>query len=242
MTFDRPHVGDRNQGAVRVRLGVSPRCRPAGRIGSVCAMIQWLSRLPELPILLLTAALGVVMMLDTIPLVGILVPADVAILVATAGRSLTAGFAVATSVVLGCLIGWSASFFFGRWFGTSLRTSRIGTRIGSERWMAAERLLTSGGIRVLMAAPFLPVVNTLVPLAAGCLRISYRRFLPAVATGSILWTGLYITLGLLGNTLRGIIDSETTVTLTTTGIGLVLGWLAVRNARNRLAIKLSVEQ
>jgi membrane protein DedA with SNARE-associated domain len=206
------------------------------------AMIQWLSGLPDLPILLLTAVVGGVMMLDTIPLVGILVPADVAILVATAGRSPAAGFALAAGVVLGCLAGWSASFFLGRHFGTSLRASRIGVRIGSERWTAAERLLTSGGIRVLMAAPFLPVVNTLVPLAAGCLQISYRRFLPAVAVGSVLWTGLYIALGLLGNALRGIIPNETAVTLTTTGIGLALAWLAVRRARTQLPFKVSVEQ
>lgn len=208
---------------------------------SVIVMIQ-LGGLADLPILLLTALVGVMMLLDTIPLLGILIPADVAVLVATAGRSPSAGFAVAASVVLGYLAGWSMSFFLGRWFGTSLRRSRLGTQIGSERWTAAERLLTSGGVRVLMAAPFLPVVNTLVPLAAGCLQISYRRFLPAVATGSILWTGLYIALGLLGNTLRGIIPNETAVTLTTTGIGLVLGWLAVQRARTRLPFKASAEQ
>lgn len=210
-------------------------------VGSVQIMIQWVSALADLPVVLLTPILGAVMMLDSIPVVGILVPADVALLVATAGRSPAASAAAALGVILGCLAGWSLSFLVGWHFGERLRRGPLGEWIGSERWMAAERTLDAGGIKILMAAPFLPVLNTLVPIAAGGLRISYRRFLPSIAIGSVLWTGLYTAVGLLGGALAQVLDDGPLTTLMTAAVGLGLGWIAIRSARRHVRLAPAIE-
>jgi membrane-associated protein len=122
---------------------------------------------------LLGLALGLVMLLDAVPLLGILIPADVAILT-TAG--LADPFTTLGWIVLGCLAGWSLSFMAGRFLGDRLRAGRIGAWIGEQRFAAADRVVREGGGRILITAPFLPFVNTLIPLAAGGLRMPYGRF------------------------------------------------------------------
>lgn len=190
-----------------------------------------MSSLASAPLAVLAAGLWVVILLDSVPLLGILIPADVAVLAATSGRSPLGGTAVVLGVVAGYVTGWSASFLLGRYFGDRVRTGRFGRWIGAGRWSRAEELLAAGGWRILFAAPFLPVVNTLVPLVAGGLRISYRRFLPMIAAGSTLWATLYVTLGLCANTVHGLIDGDTLAAVATVLIGSVLGTTAVRSAR-----------
>ena len=114
------------------------------------------------------------------------------------------------------------------------RASRFGQWIGESRWDTGERMLSLRGGRMLVAAPFLPIVNTLVPLVAGGLRMPYRRFVPAVAAGSTLWTGLYVTLGLIAGLISHAVPGGTTTTLITVGVGLVLSWGMFRSTRRRL--------
>ena len=180
---DQGPVGDRTRCA-RGRADIAYR-----------GMTDRLAQVGELPTALLMGALGVVMLADAVPLLGVLVPGDVAILAAVGvGRPAT-GLATVAAVVAGCLAGWSLSFLAGRRYGDRLRHSRVGGWIGESRWAAAEVILRRGGGRMVLVAPFLPVFNALLPLAAGGLRMSYRRFAACAALGAAAWAGLYVALG-----------------------------------------------
>jgi membrane protein DedA with SNARE-associated domain len=199
-------------------------------------MTDWLGWVAELPTVVFTVALSVIMVLDAIPLVGILVPSDVVVLTALGARGPLGGGSVFLSIMLGCLAGWSLTFLAGRHLGDRMRGSRVGRWIGESRWAAAERALRLEGTRMVMVAPFLPVLNTLVPLAAGGLRMSYRRFLGSATVGALLWGGLYVGLGLVGQAVGGVLGGTTTTMAVTIAIGLGFGWVALFGARRRLAV------
>jgi membrane protein DedA with SNARE-associated domain len=197
-------------------------------------MMQWLAQLGELPAVLLNAVLGVVVMLDTIPLVGLLIPADVAVLAAVGAQEPIGGWGVMLAVVFGCLTGWSMTFAAGRFFGGRIRRSRFGSWIGESRWATAERMVARGGGRMLVASPFLPVLNTLMPLAAGGLRMSYRRFVLAAALGATLWGAVYVSLGTVARVVTDLLPGDSYVTVGTVVLGTVIGSVAMLGMRRRL--------
>jgi membrane protein DedA with SNARE-associated domain len=197
-------------------------------------MTEWLEPLHSLPVALLGLALALVMLLDSIPLLGILIPADVAILT-TAGAA--DPFSSLGWIIAGCLAGWSLSFLVGWTFGQRLRRGRFGRWIGESRWETADRVVRAGGARILVTAPFLPFLNTLVPLAAGGLRMPYLRFLRSAALGSALWGGLYVGLGVLAQQLSGLLPSGDLTTVATIAFGLTFGWVALFTTRRVVTVR-----
>ncbi|MGC5033310.1 DedA family protein [Micromonospora sp. DT229] len=197
-------------------------------------MVDELARVGELPIAGLMALLGVVMLFDAVPLFGVLVPGDVAVLAAVAVGTPSTGLATFVAVVTGCLVGWSLTFLVGRRWGEWLRHSRFGAWVGEPRWVAAERILRRNGGRLVLVAPFLPVFNALLPLAAGGLRMSYPRFLGFAALGAGAWAGLYLAVGTASRSLVGLLPSGTSPLLVTMVGGLVLAAVVLLGTRRRL--------
>ncbi|MFG2061226.1 DedA family protein [Micromonospora sp. NPDC048871] len=197
-------------------------------------MADELAQVGELPIAGLMALLGVVMLFDAVPLFGVLVPGDVAVLAAVAVGTPGTGLATFVAVVTGCLVGWSMTFLVGRHWGERLRHSRFGAWVGEPRWVAAERILRRNGGRLVLVAPFLPVFNALLPLAAGGLRMSYPRFLGFAALGAGAWAGLYLAVGTASRSLAGLLPSGTSPLLVTMVGGLVLAAVVLLGTRRRL--------
>ncbi|OKI75052.1 DedA family protein [Micromonospora sp. CB01531] len=197
-------------------------------------MTDLLAQVGELPTTLLMGMLGMVMLADAVPLIGVLVPGDAAVLAAVgAGRPAT-GLATVAAVVAGCLAGWSLSFLAGRRWGERLRRSRLGDWIGESRWVAAEALLHRGGGRMVLVAPFLPVFNALLPLAAGGLRMPYRRFVACAALGATLWAGAYVALGITARALTGLLPGVPNPSVLTMAVGLLLAAPVLLGTRRRL--------
>lgn len=194
----------------------------------------------ELPSLLLMAALGAIMVLDAIPLVGVLIPGDAAV-IAAVGLERSCGGAMMLPVVAGYLLGWSVSFFAGRHLGERIRHGRIGAWIGEARWAAAERSVRRGGGRMVLLAPFLPVLNALLPLAAGGLRMSYRRFVACATAGAALWAGLYVLLAKAAQSVSGLPAGGGFSLLVTTGVGLLFGWVVLFGLRRQLRRQLGAQ-
>ncbi|WP_433529075.1 DedA family protein [Micromonospora sp. CA-263727] len=197
-------------------------------------MAEQLAQVGELPVALLMGVLGVVMLFDAVPLFGVLVPGDVAVLAAVAVGSPTTGLATFVAVVTGCLAGWSLSFLVGRRWGERLRHSRFGGWVGEARWATAERILRRDGGRLVLVAPFLPVFNALLPLAAGGLHMSYRRFLSFAALGAGAWAGLYLAVGVASRSLVGLLPRGASPLLVTMVGGLLLAALLLLGTRRRL--------
>lgn len=140
-----------------------------------------------------TILAGVAVLLETSILIGLIVPGDTVVLVASIGvEDLIQAFALAVAVIVGALIGESVGFALGRWIGPRIRRSWLGRRIGENQWQRAENYLhRRGGIAIFLSR-FLPMLHSLVPLTVGMSGYSYRRFLAWTFPACVLWTGLYI--------------------------------------------------
>lgn len=141
---------------------------------------------------------GVAIMLETSILVGLLVPGDTVVLVASTavGTPFDAAILIAV-VIVGALIGESVGFALGRYFGPKIRHSRLGKRIGEEHWAQAERYLgRRGGIAVFISR-FLPVLHSLIPVTVGMSTMRYRTFMAWTVPATAIWSIAYVSVGAL---------------------------------------------
>ena len=141
----------------------------------------------------LLAALGI--MLETSFLIGLVVPGDTVVIVAsTAIRTTTEYFAMIGMVIFGSLVGESIGFFLGRRFGPQIRGSWLGRKLGVQRWNAADNYIDRrGGIAVFLSR-FLPVLHSIIPLTVGMSKMSYRQFIAWTSAACIIWTVVYVTM------------------------------------------------
>lgn len=143
-----------------------------------------------------TLLAGVAIMLETSILIGLVVPGDTVVLVAsTAVDGPLEYISLVVVVIVGALCGESIGFAIGRWFGPKLRASRLGRRIGEKNWMRAETYLARrGGIAVFLSR-FIPVLHSLIPLTVGMSPMRYRRFMTWTVPACIIWAFAYVSVG-----------------------------------------------
>lgn len=141
-----------------------------------------------------TLIAGVAVMLETSILIGLIVPGDTIVIIASMGvDGIVEAVAMVTAVVIGSLIGESIGFWLGRWLGPRIRRSWIGRRIGEAHWERAERYLQRRGGVAIFLSRFLPVLHSLVPLTVGMSTYSYRRFLAWTAPACLIWATAYVS-------------------------------------------------
>jgi membrane protein DedA with SNARE-associated domain len=155
-----------------------------------------------------TLLAGVAMMLETSILVGLFVPGDTVVIIAsTAVASPLEGVLLGVAVVIGSLIGESIGFWLGRFLGPAIHHSRLGRWIGEENWTRSERYLRRRGGPAIFVSRFLPVLHSLVPLTVGMSGFRYSRFLAWTAPACAIWAALYITVAsLAAGTYRELAD------------------------------------
>ncbi|GHD39174.1 DedA family protein [Mycetocola manganoxydans] len=143
-----------------------------------------------------TALAGVAILLETSVLVGLIVPGDTVVIVAsTAVEGPWQFVSLVVVVILGALAGESIGFALGRYFGPRIRESRLGRKIGARQWERAENYLDRrGGIAVFISR-FLPVLHSLIPLTVGMSTMTYRRFISWTVPACILWSIAYVSVG-----------------------------------------------
>ncbi|MGH1548871.1 DedA family protein [Leifsonia poae] len=143
-----------------------------------------------------TLLAGVAIMLETSILVGLVVPGDTVVLVASTGVSSPVEYvALVVAVIVGALCGESIGFALGRFFGPRIRASALGRRIGVRNFDRAEAYLARrGGIAVFLSR-FLPVLHSLIPLTVGMSPMRYRTFMAWTVPACILWAFAYVSVG-----------------------------------------------
>lgn len=141
----------------------------------------------------LLASLGI--MLETSFLIGLVVPGDTIVLIASSAITTTGQyFAMVVMVILGSLIGESIGFYIGRRFGPQIRASWLGRKLGVKRWEAADNYVDRrGGIAVFLSR-FLPVLHSIIPLTVGMSKMRYRQFIAWTAAACVIWAVAYVTL------------------------------------------------
>ena len=143
-----------------------------------------------------TVLAGVAIMLETSVLIGLVVPGDTVVIVAsTAVGSFAEGAVLVIVVIIGALIGESIGFWLGRWLGPRIRFSRLGVRIGGRKWARSGRCLGRRGGAAICRSRFLPVLHSLVPLTVGMSGFAYRRFLAWTAPACTIWAVAYVGVG-----------------------------------------------
>lgn len=148
--------------------------------------------------LIRTLLAGLAIMLETSVLIGLIVPGDTVVIVAsTAVSSPLEGVLLGIVVVLGAVVGESIGYWLGRYLGPHIRHSRLGKRLGEDNWARAERYLRRRGGPAIFISRFLPVLHSLVPLTVGMSGFPYRRFLAWTVPACVIWSALYISVGAL---------------------------------------------
>ncbi|MFF2369037.1 DedA family protein [Agromyces sp. NPDC058110] len=142
----------------------------------------------------LLAGLGI--MLETSVLIGLVVPGDTIVLVAsTAVEGVGEYLALTVTVIIGALVGESIGFALGRWFGPHIQRSRLGRRIGEQNWHRAQVYLARRGGPAVFVSRFLPVLHSLIPLTVGMSDMRYRKFMAWTVPACVIWAFAYVTVG-----------------------------------------------
>ena len=156
-----------------------------------------------------TILAGVGMLLETSVLVGLVVPGDTIVIVAsTAVVGPVEYIALVLAVIGGALAGESIGFALGRFFGPRIRHSRLGARIGEAHWDRAARYLERRGGLAVFISRFLPVLHSLIPITVGMSPMSYRRFMRWTVPASVIWTLAYVSVGVFAaGSFRELLDN-----------------------------------
>ena len=143
---------------------------------------------------------GLAIMFETSLFIGLIIPGDTVVLVASTGVTNIADFFwLLGAVLLGSLIGESLGFMLGRLFGKKIRYSKLGQRLGEKNWQLADRFVERrGGIAVAISR-FLPMLHSLVPVVAGMTSMRYRTFISWTVGACAVWASAYVGIGYLAH-------------------------------------------
>jgi membrane protein DedA with SNARE-associated domain len=141
---------------------------------------------------------GFAIMCETSLFIGLIIPGDTVVLVASTGVVDILDFLfLLGAVLLGSLLGETIGFFLGRFFGPKIRHSKLGQRLGEKNWQLADRFVERrGGIAVAISR-FLPVLHSLVPVVAGMTTMRYRVFISWTVAACAVWASAYVSVGYL---------------------------------------------
>lgn len=160
-------------------------------------VLDWiLSTVQGVDPILRTLIAGVAITLETSILIGLVVPGDTVVIVASTGIANAVEYiALILVIVAGSLLGESVGFALGRYFGPKIRTSRLGQRLGEDHWVRAENYLDRRGGIAVFVSRFLPVFHSLVPLTVGMSTMSYRKFMAWTIPACVIWATAYASVG-----------------------------------------------
>jgi membrane-associated protein len=165
----------------------------ADLMNAATSFVDWLSTLDEWRVLLFTFVSSAAEMTF---LLGLLVPGESVVMLAGSLPDGPAGIAAAVAVgTAGALAGQICGYAVGRVFGPRLRGTRLGRRIGAERFDRAEAYLRDRGGSALVAVRFVAVIHAVVPIVAGVARMPFGRFLLWSSLGTMLWVGAFAGVG-----------------------------------------------
>jgi membrane-associated protein len=208
------------------------RGRPADQSGRVIA--DFFAALDAIPGWQLYAGVGLLLVLETTILIGVVTPGEIVLLAAATTVGTAGEYAALAAVAAGAsLVGQTGGYLLGRRFGGTIRSSRAGRTIGEPNWLRAEAVLRGGTGRAIVVSRFLAVAHSLVPVIAGTLRMSIQRFLRYTALGAVVWGLVYVGLGSAAS--LAIRNAAHLVGPTATGIAVavVVVLLVVREIRKR---------
>jgi membrane-associated protein len=197
-------------------------------LGSFFAMID------AIPTWQLYAVVGVLLVLETTVLVGLVTPGEVVLLAAATTVVATGEYLALAAVAAGAsLVGQTGGYLLGRTFGGRIRASWGGRKLGEANWSRAETMLRGGTGRAIVGSRFLAVAHSLVPVIAGTLRMPWGRYARYTALGAVIWGLVYVGLGSAASIAIRKSAHLLGPTVTTVVVAAVVVALIVRAVRKR---------
>jgi membrane protein DedA with SNARE-associated domain len=137
------------------------------------------------------------------------------------------------------IIGDNIGFWIGDKGGYRL-ARRYGSkvRLDEQKLKIARYLFDRHGTKVVFFGRFVSILRTYAAFLAGTSRMRWRRFLPANASGGIVWAAIYTTAAYLaGNALQRASGTITWVLGGATVAAIVVALLVIRHQTGRLAAR-----
>lgn len=211
-----------------------------GRLDALFATIE------AIPTWQLYAVVGLLLVLETTVLVGLVTPGEVVLLAAATTVGSAGEFGALAAVAAGASVtGQFGGYLLGRRFGGRIRAGWAGRRIGERNWVRAEAALRGGTGRALVGSRFLAVAHSLVPVLAGTLRMPLGRYARYTVLGAVVWALVYVALGSAASVVLRRSAHEIGPTATGLVVAAVVAALvlrAVRKRRRRRRIVASAEE
>lgn len=162
-------------------------------------MLTWMLDLVQsVDPVLRTLLVGLAMLCETSIFVGLIVPGDTIVLVASTAVATPQQYgALIVAVIVGSLSGESLGFALGRYIAPRLQHTRVGQFLRRDSVVSAQRYLEQRGGVAIFISRFLPVLHSVVPFAAGLGTIRYRRFIAWTLPACLIWSLAYVTVGSL---------------------------------------------
>ncbi|WP_406055639.1 DedA family protein [Kribbella sp. NBC_00889] len=129
---------------------------------------------------------------------GLVLPGETALVVAgfAARQGWIALWPMVAVAVGSAALGDSVGYEVGRRLGPRLRSSRLGRRVGDDRWRRTDDFLRRYGGRAVLLGRFTAGLRALTPGMAGMAQMPYlRTFLPWNAVGALVWGAGCVLLG-----------------------------------------------
>ncbi|HZM84102.1 MAG TPA: DedA family protein [Candidatus Limnocylindrales bacterium] len=147
---------------------------------------EWLQGFPPLVIYLMV---GLIVGLESM---GIPLPGEITLVSASllTVKGIGSPWGVATAAAMGAIVGDSIGYAIGLRGGRPL-LARLGRRfpkhLGSEQMERAEHMFARWGVWAVFFGRFIALLRILAGPMAGALRVPYRKFLVANASGGLVW-------------------------------------------------------
>ena len=131
--------------------------------------------------------------------------------------------------IAGAVTGDAVGFAVGRRYGSGLQQSRLGQKVGDERWRTTEDFLQRRGGPAVFFGRFTALLRAMVPSAAGMAGLPFRTFALWNVAGGALWAGACVLGGYVVGDVIGRYLSQAGYVL----VGLLLVVLVVHLVRKR---------
>ncbi|MEU7746123.1 DedA family protein [Nonomuraea sp. NPDC049158] len=195
-------------------------------------VLDWWQSLPE-PALI--AGAGVIALGESIIGIGFFLPAQAALMIASATVDSLPEFLILWAVVtVGAVAGNVIGFELGRRVGPALRETKLVKKRGAKGWDKATVLLRKHGRWAVFVGRLIPIglVQSVVPAVAGAAHMRYRTFLPPMAAGAACSTAIPLLIGI--GVAAGLKDASGIVLII---VGALLALVAVFVIRKRRRAK-----
>lgn len=184
----------------------------------------------------------VLFVLVAVESLGVPLPGETALVVAGAYAGSTHRlspwliFLVASAAAI---IGDSIGYWIGAKGGYPLaRRYGAKVRLDEQKLKVARYLFDWHGVTVVFFGRFVSILRTYAAFLAGTSRMRFRLFLPANATGGVVWAGVYTLVSYLaGSALERLSTTIAWVVGSVAVAAIIVGMVVIRRQYGRLAIR-----